>query len=479
MSCPRSIARPPRIRTIRAIVVIMATVVIALLGVSAAAAQLDRKLEALENAVAGLYDGRPVTVEECVSVAQVGSVTLGGFEEDLESARIDKWAAWFQWLPNLTMSARWNRQERTDKDVPVAIDPVTGDVLATGDQTITQTFESETLSASWTVFSGFARIAEQREAAAKLRAAEANLDYQESVLRESVTNAYYDLLRAQQRVQVAMDAEELARQELERSETYFDLGISTRSDVLQAKVRLQQTKLDTVRERNAARNAFAALAHAMNIPSARPFEVDPSLPDIDAGSLPSLEDLVARAKQRRRDLEAAQWQLDAAGSAITRARAGALPSIEVFGSAGRNVSETPFRFGAQENSTVTWGIQGNWAIFDRFRTKQQVRQAVASRRRAEYALRQAELDTELEIVQLHNNLVEAIESQEVSEVTVEQSQEDLRLAKERFRVGAGTALDVITAQVNLAQARRDLVDAQVNYVKILSQLERAVGGPLR
>ena len=79
-------------------------------------------------------------------------------------------------------------------------------------------------------------------------------------------------------------------------------------------------------------------------------------------------------------------------------------------------------------------------------------------------------------MQLHNNLVESIEGYAVSSVTVEQSQEDLRLAEERFRVGAGTSLDVITAQVNLAQARRDQVDAQVNIVKLRSQLNRAVGG---
>ena len=42
-------------------------------------------------------------------------------------------------------------------------------------------------------------------------------------------------------------------------------------------------------------------------------------------------------------------------------------------------------------------------------------------------------------------------------------------------MGAGTQLDVITAQVNLAQARRDRVDAQVNAIKFRRQLDRATG----
>ena len=61
---------------------------------------------------------------------------------------------------------------------------------------------------------------------------------------------------------------------------------------------------------------------------------------------------------------------------------------------------------------------------------------------------------------------------------VEQADEELRLAQERFRVGAGTSLDVINAQVGLAQARRDVVDAQTNYAKFRRQLDRASGGAL-
>ena len=44
------------------------------------------------------------------------------------------------------------------------------------------------------------------------------------------------------------EAVELAAQELERTQTYFDLGISTKSDVLQADVRHKQTVRDLLRE---------------------------------------------------------------------------------------------------------------------------------------------------------------------------------------------------------------------------------------
>jgi len=466
-----------------------------------AAAQLEDKLDALEDALEAVYDGKPATLEECIRAAEVGSVVLGGFEEDVLTAKTDKLAALMQWLPDLGVSASYQESERTELDQVVTrpelvpfpfvdaqgnplIVTVGGDTLSTitqvrtdqvRDATIDQTFESQSISSNWTVFNGFDRIAERSQASANYEASVATLDYQRDVLREDVTNAFYDYIRAQQRVQVAIDAQELALRELERTETYFELGISTRSDVLQAKVRHQQTKLDVVRERNGERNAFLVLAHAMNIPGARTFEVESDLPAVSRIEVPPVDTLLATARQQRLDLAAAEYRLEASRAGVTRARAGYWPSVQIFAQYSRSESETPFRFGAQENTQFSYGIQGQWQIFDRWRTQQRTRNAVAQRRRSEYQVRQQQLNVELEVVNLWNNLTEAIETHEVSSVAVEQSTEDLRLANERFEVGAGTQLDVITAQVNLAQARRDRVDAQVNAIKFRRQLDRATG----
>jgi outer membrane protein TolC len=297
-------------------------------------------------------------------------------------------------------------------------------------------------------------------------------------MRERISDAYYDLQRAYARVQVAIEAEELAAQELERTETYFELGISTKSDVLQAKVRHQQTKLDIVRENTGERRAFILLAYAMNIPGATLFRVSEELPVVDRVEVRTLEDLIAQADSTRLDLTAAEFDLEAQRAGVNRARSAFYPQIQLFGRTDLASTESPqaLRLGAQDNSSVAWGIQGSWDIFNGWRRMQQERQAVAVRRKAEYALRQTRLEVELQVVNIYSNLIDAVESYEVSSFTVEQSVEDLRLAEERFRVGAGTQLDVITAQVNLATARRDLVDAQVNYAKFLNQMRRAVGG---
>ncbi|HKI82770.1 MAG TPA: TolC family protein, partial [Candidatus Krumholzibacteria bacterium] len=80
-------------------------------------AQLEVKLQQLQESIKGLYDGSPVTLQECLKVAKVGSTALGVYEENLAAAKSDRTAAKAQWLPDLSASASWNRAQRTDFDV--------------------------------------------------------------------------------------------------------------------------------------------------------------------------------------------------------------------------------------------------------------------------------------------------------------------------------------------------------------------------
>ncbi len=466
-------------------------------------AQLEVKLQQLQESIKGLYDGSPVTLQECLKVAKVGSTALGVYEENLAAAKSDRTAAKAQWLPDLSASASWNRAQRTDFDVteystvfqPIYFVDQNGNPLGplqvngtdaytassvpsgtTSDQTILQTFKSASLSTNWTVFDGFSRIASIKQSQAAVRAAEADLGYQESVLVQDVSEAFFNVLRAQKQVEVAKETQDVAKQELDRSKTYFDVGIATKSDVLQAQVRYKQTQLDVVRARNSERQSFVLLTHFMNIPGAQRFELASDLPkDISSIELPKLSELVQEARQDRLDLKSASENLQASGYAITQAHAGYWPQLSIFGQASLSQSETPYRFGAQKNRQYSWGARMNWNLFDRFQTKNRSRQALAQKRRAEYNLRQSELTMESELSGYLNNLIEAKESFQVASETIDQAEEDLRLASERFKVGAGTSLDVINAQQSLAQARGDAVNAVADFFIARAKIDRATG----
>jgi outer membrane protein TolC len=242
-------------------------------------------------------------------------------------------------------------------------------------------------------------------------------------------------------------------------------------------VNYQNTKLLTVTERNTMRNAFVLLADSRGVPSSQQFEIQVLIPGADEMSVPELAPLLEQAATDRLDLKASTLDVEGRNAGVTEAASGLYPNISAFARYSRNNTQSPqsLRFGSETNDTVSYGISGNWNLFDRFATKESKRRAVAQKRIAEYNRRIDELNVEAEVVSIHNNLSEAVERFNVATQTVEQAEEDLRLAQERFRVGAGTSLDVINAQVGLAQARRDVVDAQTDYIKFRHQMRRASG----
>jgi outer membrane protein TolC len=79
-------------------------------------------------------------------------------------------------------------------------------------------------------------------------------------------------------------------------------------------------------------------------------------------------------------------------------------------------------------------------------------------------VRQAYLDLEI-----------SRESIAVAEEAVRSSQEDLRLAEERYKIGEGTILEVIDAQVNLTRSRTDQVAAIYDRRLAVSALRNAIG----
>ncbi len=80
---------------------------------------------------------------------------------------------------------------------------------------------------------------------------------------------------------------------------------------------------------------------------------------------------------------------------------------------------------------------------------------------------------------LHFGLIAAYRAIQIQENNQESAQEQLRLARERYRVGAGTFFELLDAQVVAQQAAADYITAIYSYHRALADLEAAVGSPLR
>ncbi len=118
-------------------------------------------------------------------------------------------------------------------------------------------------------------------------------------------------------------------------------------------------------------------------------------------------------------------------------------------------------------------------IFAGFGRNLQVARANAAQEDAEESVRAIRLAVRSEVQGRHLALLTAHEAIGVQDANQRAAREQLALARERFRLGNGSSLEVADAQAATARAEADYVNAVYTYHKAIAALEFAVGRPLR
>jgi outer membrane protein TolC len=320
--------------------------------------------------------------------------------------------------------------------------------------------------------------------AAKLTTEQAVLNYQTTVADAllRVRLAYYDALLAEQLISVQEASVNLLERELNDQQQRLEAGTVPQFNVLRAEVELANAKPRLIRARNSYRIAKNDLINLLgyNVPK----NIWENIPLILTDKLHAepyeiqLPDAIARALENRTEIASLRKQEGLQREAITVAKAGRKPSVQLFaGYGGRNSSFTD-----DLTETVngwTAGAQVNWNIFDGFRTKGRIEEAQARYARAQLETVDTARAIELEVRTAYSNFIEAREVLESQKKVQEQAEEALRLATSRNQAGAGTQLDVLSAQTALTEARSTQAQALHDYEVAKARLQRAIGIPLK
>ena len=118
-------------------------------------------------------------------------------------------------------------------------------------------------------------------------------------------------------------------------------------------------------------------------------------------------------------------------------------------------------------------------IFTGFSRSLRLSRARAEEDDAEEEVRARRLQVRTDVQARHLGLKTAFRAIEVQGASREAARDQLRLAQDRYRLGAGTALEVSDAQNSVQRAEGDYVNAVYDYHKAIAALEAAVGRPLR
>jgi len=403
-----------------------------------------------------------VTLQEAVRRALDVQPLMVQARGDQRNAGAGERSAWGAFLPTIGTNASATRSsgERFDPASTLRLPP--GYAYTGG------------LSASLVLFDGFSRFANLRAASASQDAAAAGFVNQRYQVTATTAQIFFTALANEELVRVAQAQVERAKAELQTAVNKFQAGAATRSDTLTATVDLGNALLTLLQTQANLATAQANLGRQVGVD-----QLVRAVPDSAFPALPDTTTLRASALQTAPLIRQAEAQASATGAQVWNARSQYWPTVTLSYSNSRTgVSSPELPLFSNYFETFSWRFGLSWTIFNGFgREQAQVSAGVThdvALAQAADARRQVNAQYTQQVAGLFTGWAQiAIAGANVAAAT-----EAVRVQQERYRLGAGTLLDLLTAHANLTQAQVSQVQSRYNYLIARAQLEAIVGHAL-
>ena len=311
---------------------------------------------------------------------------------------------------------------------------------------------------------GNVKIAQEAWLAAELAAKRT-----EQQLRLNAATAYYDVLECRNLLQVKQESVTDLTAHLNDVKAQYDVGTVARPDLLRSEVELANAQQERIKADNAYRLAIAAWNNVIGVPITEKTVAKEELLNGDFST--SFEQCLQDAETNRPDLLQAKSAIRSAEAAVSVAASSGRPTVNL--QAAENWQDN--RFPGFSNNSWTAGLNLKWSLWDSGQTRDKELQATAALDKSRQQYRQTMDTARLEVYQQYLNVQEARQRIENSSVAVTKGEEDFAIAKLRYQSGVGTNLDVIDAQVALAQSKTNHTQALYDYNTAKAKLSFAVG----
>lgn len=289
-----------------------------------------------------------------------------------------------------------------------------------------------------------------------------------------VSQAYFDVLAAQDALATTRASKSFITEQLASAKRNFEVGTATITDTREAQARFD---LGTAQE-IAADNDLLAKRIALDQLVGRAGVAPKTLlvPVVLPATTPANpEEWVTVADTEHPSVRRARVALDVARLETTKARAGELPTVDAVGSVGPGYSRGTAVFAPGTTTSASLGVQMTWPLYTGGATQNRIKETLLleerSRNDVEAARRGVAQATRVAYfgVQSGLALVRALEAAEVS------SKLALEATQLGFRVGVRVNLDVLNSQAQLFSTQRDLAKARYDVLVGSLRLRQASG----
>jgi len=317
-------------------------------------------------------------------------------------------------------------------------------------------------SLTWRLLDFGGRSANREAANRSLEAALASHEASIQATLAKVIQEYFDATTAVATVKARFTAERMAQSTLSATQARERRGVSSNSDVLQARAALTKSTLARQRAEGDAAKAVAILVQEMGLTSHTYIH----LPDEQEGKTTEapamLEQWLADAQANHPAIKAARAQWEAAQAKVTSARAEGMPSVDLAanyyqnGYPGQSLQPTQTHVG-------TIGVTLNLPLFEGFARTYKIRGAQAQVDQSEAQLADTEFQVLTEVVKAHADAMTALGSMNTTAELVSATQAALDSSQRRYARGAADVLEILNAQSAASDALLERVRSQADW----------------
>ena len=306
----------------------------------------------------------------------------------------------------------------------------------------------------------------------------------------AVRSAYYNVLLAEQSLEVLNEAVSTTQRVVDNTEDLFKNGLAAEYDLITAQVQLSNLKPQVLQAKSAIDITKLQLKMYLSIPENVEIDVKGTLDDFrervllgEDYSMDISENTTLRTLDIQRELLEHQEKL------IQTTR---MPTIAAFGQISyigqERVDLSGLMGGAMggaaqpANQSKFWwqypinvGAQISIPIFAGLKKSNQLREVRNQMRQLELQRQYAEDGVRLQVEQSINTLLTARETMLSNELTVEQAEKAYNISLTRYNAGAGTILELNSSQLALTQAQLSYSQSIYDYLSAYAQYEKALG----
>ncbi|WP_268866820.1 TolC family outer membrane protein [Methylobacillus arboreus] len=298
------------------------------------------------------------------------------------------------------------------------------------------------------------------------------LSQQDLMLRSA--QAYFDVLMAQDQIDLINSQKAAIAEQLEQAKANFEVGTATITDVNEAQARFDLLKAQEITVHNDYEVRKRAVQAIIGRLPERLATVRQDLQTRPPQPL-DMEQWVTLAAQNNLELSIQQEALQLASQEVERMNAGHWPTLDMVGSyADTRSGGSPNGFGTDlQNATI--GLRLNIPLYQGGAISSRVREAISNQQKAmdevEAARRKSELDTR----QAYLSLTGSVAQVQAYEQALNSSQSQLDSTNLGYEVGVRNSVDVLNAQQQLFTAKRDLLQSRYGYLMNVLRLKYAIG----